>query len=318
MKGEKMSHVHCIAATFVTALVVLAAMSNVAVAQHQPDAKPPTEGQIKRVAEAIPAKATARPAKPRKVLVFWRCEGFFHDAIPLANKCFELMGEKTGAFETVVSDDMSMFDADNLNQFDAVLFNTTTRLKFDDPERRKALMDFVEGGKGIIGIHAAADNFYDWPEASEMLGGLFDGHPWGGGGRWAVKIDEPDHPFNKSFEGKGFLIRDEIYQMSTPPYSRDKLRVLLSLDMSNKRNLKVKGMKRDDKDFAVTWIRDYGEGRVFYSGLGHNHAIFWNKAIVQQYLDGIQYALGDLDADATPSGQLSEKPKPALTTEAKD
>ena len=271
--------------------------------------KPVSADVIKKITDAMPAKATAKPAKPRKVLVFWLCQGFFHGSIPIGNKAFEVMGSKTGAFETVVSDDMAVFDADKLKQFDAVIFNNTTKLKFSE-SLRKSLMDFVKGGKGVIGIHGATDNFDDWPEAAGMMGGLFSGHPWGAGGTWAVKLDDPDHPLNKAFGGKGFLIKDEIYQMKAP-YSREKLRVLLSLDMSHGPTAGRKG-NRADKDNAVAWIRQFGKGRVFYCSLGHNNHIFWDKAVLQHYLDGIQYALGDLKADATPSAKLKQQPKPAL------
>jgi len=314
MRIEKITNGRSVTTVVFAFLMIAGMTASVALAQPPEKIRQPSERMIKRITEAMPSNPTARPAGPRKLLVFWRCEGFFHNSIPVANKAFEIMGQKTGAFDTVVSDDMAMFDPERLNQFDAVLFNNTTQLKFEDPKRREALMAFVKGGKGIIGIHAAADNFYNWPEAAEMLGGQFDGHPWGSGGTWAVKLDDPDHPLNKAFGGKGFLIRDEIYQMKTPPYSRDKLRVLLTLDMSDERNLKVQGMKRTDNDYAVAWIREYGNGRVFYCGLGHNNAIFWNKAILRHYLDGIQYALGDLKADATPSAKLGKRE--AASTEA--
>ena len=156
----------------------------------------PKADEVAKVTEALPAKAPAKPAKARKLLVFNRCEGFRHSSIPLAAKALELMGAKTGAYSTVISDDMAMFTADKLKEFDAVLFNSTTRLKFKDPAHRKALMDFIKSGKGVAGIHGATDNFYDFPEAAEMMGGLFAGHPWGGGGTWAVKLDEPDHTLN--------------------------------------------------------------------------------------------------------------------------
>ena len=293
----------------VIALVVLGVTAGAVWAKRRA-LKPVSEDVIKKITDAMPAKAAAKPAKPRKVLVFWLCDGFFHGSIPVGNKAFEIMGKKTGAFDAVVSDDMAMFTADKLKEFDAIIFNNTTRLNFTEAARRKALMDFVKGGKGIIGIHAATDNFYKWPEAAEMMGGLFSGHPWGGGGTWAVKLDEPDHPLNKAFGGKGFLIKDEIYQMKAP-YSREKLRVLLSLDMSHGPTAGRKG-NRADKDNAVAWIRQFGKGRVFYCSLGHNNHIFWDKAVLQHYLDGIQYALGDLKADATPSAKLKEKPKAAL------
>ena len=177
-------------------------------------------------------------------------------------------------------------------------------------------MDFVKGGKGFIGIHAASDNFPTWPEAVEMIGGQFNGHPWTGGGTWAVKVDDPDHVLNKSFGGKGFLIKDEIYQIKGP-YSRDTHRVLLSMDMSNARNLgPLKGKKageawsgRKDNDHAISWIKRYGDGRVFYCSLGHNKEIYWNPAVLAHYLAGIQWALGDLQADDTPSAKLATQPK---------
>ena len=83
--------------------------------------------------------------------------------------------------------------------------------QFENPEHREALMEFVKSGKGIIGIHGATDNFYNWPEAGEMMGGYFVGHPWNSGGTWAFKLDEPANPVNASFGGKGFKLSDEIY-----------------------------------------------------------------------------------------------------------
>jgi len=289
------------------AVTVPTVLGNVAWAKRE--LRPLPEGEIQKITEAAPDSATAKPAKSRKLLVFWLCEGFFHGSIGHGNAALEIMGKKTGAYDTVISDDKAVFTPEVLKQFDAVMLNNTTRLKFDE-KQRDALMSFVTGGKGICGIHAATDNFYEWPEGAEMMGGLFAGHPWGGGGTWAVKLDEPKHPLNKAFGGKGFLVNDEIYKMKDP-YSREKLRVLLSLDMSKKRNRKG----REDDDNAIAWIREQGKGRVFYCSLGHNNHSFQTPAILQHYLDGVQYAMGDLKADATPSAKLSPKPEPALCPE---
>ena len=268
--------------------------------------KPPAKEELDKVRAALPASAPAKPANPRKLLVFNLCKGFYHGCIPLAGEALEMLGEKTGAYEAEISSDMAALDAASLAKFDAVLFNNTTRLGFTDPARKQALLDFVKGGKGFVGIHASSDNFYNWPEAAAMQGGQFDGHPWGAGGTWAVKVDDPSHPLNKAFGGKGFQIGDEIYQVKGA-YSRDTLRVLVSLDMSDDKTRDVRGIKRKDNDFAISWIREYGKGRVFYCSFGHNNEIFWNPAILQHYLAGIQYALGDLRADATPSSKLSKK-----------
>jgi len=268
----------------------------------KPDLKPVPEELLEKIKAAIPDEATAKPAKPRKILIFCRCEGFPHASIAPCNEAIKMMGERTGAFDSVVSQDMAAFDPGKLDEFDAVLFNNTTRLKFEDPKRREALMSFVKGGKGIIGIHAATDNFYNWPEAAEMMGGVFDGHPWGGGGTWAFQIEEPDHPINKGFAGKGFLAKEEVYKIRAP-YTRERSRILVGLDMTNKRNKKG----RPDNDNAVSWIHPFGDGRVFYCSLGHNNEIFCTPEIMQHYLDGIQYALGDLKADDTPSAKLGKK-----------
>ncbi len=275
-------------------------VSSGSVQAQQRQTPPPSAAkadEVAKVEQAAPGQATA-PTQGRKLLVFYRCEGFFHGCIPLACRTIEILGQKTGAFETVFSADMEVFTADKLAEFDAVLFNNTTRLAFANPEHRKALMEFVKGGKGIIGLHAASDNFYDWPEAAAMMGGLFDGHPWGAGGTWAVANDEPAHPLNAAFGGRNFMIKDEIYQLKDP-YSRADLRVLLTLDMQQEVNYKVNpaGMHRPDLDFAIAWVRKVGDGRLFYCSLGHNHEVFWNPAVLQHYLDGIQYALGDLEVD---------------------
>jgi type 1 glutamine amidotransferase len=271
--------------------------------------------EVRKIENAAPGKPTVRPAKPRKILVFWRCEGFYHRSIPVVNEALKIMGRKTGAYEvTVCTDDYSVFTPESLRQFDAVCLNNTTHLKFhpgQTPERCKALMDFVKGGKGIIGIHAATDNFYNWPkgrgwsEGLEMMGGKFTGHPWGGGGTWAIKIDEPDHPLTAAFKGKGFTINDEIYRTDPPLYSRDKQRVVMSLDMSDPATRNAKGVRPSDADTGITWIKNWGKGRVFYCSLGHNDHIFWHSAILQHYLDGIQFALGDYKMDATPKATVS-------------
>jgi len=266
--------------------------------------------EIEKIEQAMPAKPTVKPAKPRKLLVFCRCEGFYHGSIPVVNEALKIMGKKTRAFEVVCTDDYSVFTPEKLKEFDAICFNNTVGLKLnpkDTPERCKALMSFVQGGKGIVGIHAATDNFYDWPEAREMMGGKFTGHPWGGGGTWAIKIDEPEHPLTAAFKGKGFKINDEIYRTDPPLYSRDKQLVLISLDMSDPPTRNVKDFRSGDEDTGISWIKTWGKGRVFYCSLGHNNHIFWNSTILQHYLDGIQFAFGDYKVDT--------KPKPVVSLE---
>jgi type 1 glutamine amidotransferase len=264
-----------------------------------------TDEEIAKIKAAMPDKAVIKPEKPRKMLVFWRCETFFHTVVPVANEALKIMGQKTGAFEvTAVTDDYSVFTPETLAQFDVICLNNTTSLKFDPektPERCKALMDFIKNGKGIVGIHAAADNFYQWPEAQEMMGNKFTAHPWGAGSTVAIKLDVPDHPLLVPFGGKGFKVKDEIYRTAPPTYSREKQYVLMSLDMSDPATRDVRGLIESDKDTGITWIKDWGKGRLFYCSLGHNDEIFMNTPILEHYLRGIQFAMGDFKVPTKPT-----------------
>jgi type 1 glutamine amidotransferase len=253
---------------------------------------------IRKVEEALPVKPPARPAPGRSILVVSRCEGFVHKSIPVGVQAIELLGKKTGAYSIETTQAMEDFNPENLAKYDAVLFLSTTQLD-PTPEQREALIGFVRGGKGIIGIHAATDSFYNWEAGAKMMGGLFCGHPWTARCDVQVKLDEPDHPINECFDGESFRITDEIYQFKDP-YSRENQRIITSLDMEDPDTKAVKGgkpdlIKRTDGDFGITWVRREGEGRVFYCSLGHNHHIFWDARILQHYLAGIQYALGDYD-----------------------
>ena len=266
--------------------------------------------ELHRIETAVPKKAVVSARKPRKMLVFTRAKGLVHTSIPYATKAMELMAETTGAFKIVVSDDMSIFNPESLKPFDAICFNNSNRMDFTDSTMRKSLMDFVRSGKGVVGIHAATTNFsskqpvggVDWPEAAEMMGGIFAGHHWRSGqGEWAVKNEEPDHPLNAAFGGTGFKIADEIYMYTN--FQKDSVRVLLSLDFSDPKTASV---KREQSYVPVSWIRKWGKGRVFYCSLGHDNHVFWNPAVLRHYLAGIQFALGDLPVDTTGTVELQK------------
>ena len=272
-------------------------------------AKAITDEEAQKIAAAIPDKAPATPAKPRKLLIFDLNLGYGgHRSIVYANLAFEMMGRKTGAFQTVICRDISMFKPENLRRFDAVYFNNTVCFSnamsklFEGAGLKRSLAEFVYGGGGLIGTHGATATFLDWPEYGRMLGAYLAGHPWNRE-PVAIKPDDPAHPLNAPFNGQGFQLTDEIFQFRAP-YSRDRLRVLLSLDTA-RTDMTKKGIKRTDNDFAVSWARRYGRGRVFYCSLGHSPSIFWHPQLLRHYLAGIQFALGDLPAGTTPSSKLT-------------
>jgi len=296
-----MKRIAMLVAAVVVAQWVLAPM---AAAEPKPKGWP-AGAVLAKIEAAAPKKATYKPAKPRKMLVLCYQS---HDAGRFAGQAMlEIMAKQTGAFElTVVYDKNKLPEVvmpDYLKPFDAVCVNNSTGGQ-GNAANGKTLVEnldaYVQAGGGLVGIHSATDNRF-----GEVFGGFFSGHPWSE--EVGVKIDDPTHPLCKAFNNQGFMVRDEIYQFAKI-YSRDKLRVLLSLDMAK---TKDKG-KREDKDNAVAWVKTHGKGRVFYCSLGHNAQVFHDPRIQQFYLDGIQFAFGDVDVDTTPSAKLTTQSKPAL------
>jgi type 1 glutamine amidotransferase len=302
-------------------MLVLGVFVSATVFSAEPNA--PTSDEMNKIKAAMPDKPRVVPAKPRKLLVFSKSYGYFHTAIPYGQAAFRIMGEKTGAFEATVSDDISLFEPNNLAQFDAVVLNNVNqevflpedyqKLPAEDAKKaaaragelEKALADFVASGKGLVAVHAATNAFRDWPEFANIVGARFDNHPWEAGSNVTLKIEEPNHPLTAAFTKQNFNLTEETYQHKDP-YSREDVRVLLSIDPKRTCVMldHVSWIHRKDNDFAVTWIKSYGKGRVFYCAIGHQHEHFWNPVILQHYLDGIQFALGDLEADTTPSAKL--------------
>ncbi len=267
-----------------------------------------TPEELDKIEWAMPTWAPAQPERPRTLLVINRAEGFVHKSIPYWDKALEIMGKKTGAFSVSVQGDLSALSDTGLNAFDAICFNNTTHLKPNE-KQRAALMRFIRGGKGIVGIHAGCDNFNEWPEGMHLMGNRFSGHPWGAGGTWSVKVDDPTHALTRPFVHRTFTIKDEIYRVTLPYYGRDKMRVLLSLDMSDPATKGAKGVRPSDADTGISWVKRVGQGRLFYSCLGHNTHITWNKPVLEHYLAGIQFALGDLSVETEPSVPAeSERP----------
>ncbi len=251
-----------------------------------------------RITKAMTVTPQVKVKKPYKVLVYHKASGFKHKSIPVVNQAIQIMGEKTGAFSVTLTEKVEDFTAENLKQYDLLLFNNTTHVQkaFTEDAQRAAIMDFVKGGKGFVAIHSATDAGYDgWPEYTEMIGGVFDGHPWGAGGTWALSVDDGKHPIMSSLT-ENFTLKDEIYKYKS--YDRSKCRVLCTIDTRVEGT--NKGPKnRKDNDQAVIWVKDWGKGRVFVSALGHNNHLCWDTRILQLWLNGIQFAAGDLKGDTT-------------------
>ena len=282
----------------------------------------PDAGEREKIEAALPAKAPATPRKARRLLIFDLNVGYGgHPSARTANLAFTLMGQKTGAFETVVSRDPAVFKPESLKKFDAVFFNNTVGNLFEDPALRQSLIEFVYAGGGLVGVHGTSVAFTrwtegakeDWPEFGLMLGARGAVH-YTNTEHVFMKVEEPDHPLSRCFGGPTFDFRDEFFRPQDP-YSRLRDRVLLSID-TEKTDISAYPQdrrRRADNDYAVAWVRNYGRGRVFYCTIAHNPYVFWERKMLEFYLGAVQFALGDLAAPTVPSARLT----PAIRAQEK-
>jgi type 1 glutamine amidotransferase len=290
------------------------------------DDKPLTKEQSAQIDKALPQAPIKAVQSKRRVLLYSATAGYRHPSIVTGKAALARMGASSGAYEAIVSDDPANFERAVLREFDAVVLLSPTRDFFMPNSKQRNeftakewvalrarhnrlvdnLIDYLEAGGGLVGIHAATDACYGHEDYGEAMGGYFNGHPWMAGQEVTIVVEDPEHALTKPVFGamKDFRIREEIYQFKPEPYSRERLRILLNLDPE--RSEKPKGeLRREDNDYPVCWVQQVGQGRVFYSSIGHNHAIYWNPLMLKHYLAGIQFACGDLPADTTPSAKLA-------------
>ncbi len=255
---------------------------------------------------------------PKRLLFLTHAGLYKHTSLGPAEKAVTELG-KTGGFEVTAVEgykldakehDFSFLTPAYLAQFDGVMMMTNGNLRFTEAQK-KSLLDFVSSGKGFIGAHCASLTFYDYAPFGEMLGGYFQRNlPQGTIG--VLKVEDPTHPATKML-GASWPLVDEFYVFGSAPwdaskpndnidvlfknriplgFSRDRVRVLLSLDtsamdMSRQPNL-VKG-----GDYPQAWTREYGKGRSFYTSLGHRDDIWSNDPVFRAHITGgIRWALG--------------------------
>ena len=251
----------------------------------------------------VTAGAQVQPPR-KKLLAIGQVMGFEHDSVSHALATIEKLGRQTELWDTYIRTDNELLtkakltrgNARNLNYFDAVLFYTTGDLGLTD-QQKKDLLSFVhDDGKGFLGSHTATDTYFDWPEYGEMVGGYFDQHPWGQV-HCKIRVEDKTFPATAHFPAE-FPFFDEIYQMKAP-YSRDKVRVLMSLDPTSV-DLSNPNVHRTDKDFPITWVRNYGKGRVFHSSLGHRDEVWDHPDIQKMWIEAVKWVMGMTEGDATP------------------
>ncbi len=250
---------------------------------------------------AVICSAQPSPAQKKHLLVIGEEKGYRHESVSHALATIERLGKQTGLWDTTLRTDTEAltkakleYNAKNLNDFDAVVLFAGGTLEMTDKQKADFLSYIHEDGKGLVAVHSAAITWTNWPEYVDMVGGTFDEHPWGTFNA-PIVVEDPKFPGMDAWPHE-FVLRDEIYQMKS--FSRDKVRVLLSLDPT-KLDFNNSRVHRADHDFAVAWAKSYGKGRVFYSTLGHPEENWDDPRMQHMYIEAIKWAMGVESADVT-------------------
>jgi hypothetical protein len=232
----------------------------------------------------LPQVGYSRPAGKGKLLYMTLSSGFHHESVGLSKQIVKEIGEKAGAFDVTVTEDVGAFTNENLRNYDAVMFYTTGELPMTD-EEKSAFVDFIRSGHGFVGVHSATDTFYTWATYGDIIGGWFNNHPW----HQLVTIDVAD-PKSKlvSFLGNSFQITDEIYQISD--FKAETSHVLLRVDPKSV-DTRKEGARVRYYGWPVAWTRMFGKGRVYYNSLGHEEAVWKDPRYQEMLLNGIRWVM---------------------------
>ncbi len=246
---------------------------------------------------ALAAGEAAPAEKLPRVLFLTHSAGFVHSVVKrpegggLALAERRLVEAAEGRFEVVPSQDCALLAQPELSSFAAVVFYTSGMLPLSEEERGR-FFSWIRKGGALVGIHSATDTWAEVPEYGALIGGRFDGHPWTQ--EVGVLVEDRAHPATSHLPDY-FTIADEIYQHKE--FQRHPTRVLLRLDPDS---VEIARGNRQDRDYALAWCSDYGEGRVFYTALGHREELFSDERFLQHLLGAIDWAVNGPDYSPPP------------------
>lgn len=258
---------------------------------------------------ALATTAAAQPAdRPLRVLYLSQSVGFVHetvrrppDALAPSELALQSMARDSGAFTVELTQDARDITAERLGGLDVLIFSTTGALPIDRATWA-AIMGWIESGRGgFVGIHSAADTQLDFEDGEAVytafLGGQFDGHPWVEGTPIRLSNLEPDHPLASMWPDDSDYA-EEIYQYAG--FDPTRIRVLQTLDMGH-------GPLRRPYPVPVTWVRPVGQGRLFYTNLGHTPSTWDDPRFRRQIVDAVRWAGGRLDAPVQPNPGVQDQ-----------
>ena len=213
----------------------------------------------------------------KSVLIFSKTTGFRHKSIPKGVETVSRLLDSVG-IKSVHSEDVNLFQADSLRQFDAVIFLSTTGDLFDAVQK-EAFQKFIQSGKGYLGIHAASDTEYNWPWYGGLVGGYFSSHPKVQDAE--IQVLNQEHPSTQHLP-KVWFHRDEWYDFKDVKRG---LNILMNLDEQSYEGGKM------GKFHPIAWFQEYDGGRSFYTGLGHTEESFDSELFQKHILGGVFYVL---------------------------
>ncbi len=225
------------------------------------------------------AAAQALASMPR-VLVFSKTAGFRHDSIPAAVAAVQGLAMDASLYSDA-TEDAAEFTADNLKHYRAVIFVNTTGDVLDAAQQQ-ALQDFIDNGGGFMGIHAAADTEYDWPWYGELVGAWFLSHP-PGLQTTRVRFEQD----GIAAGGRDWRVTDEIYNYRRNP--RAHVQVLATVDESDYSGGTM------GADHPISWCHASGQGRAWYTGLGHDARLYDDATFRRQLARGLRYVAARSD-----------------------
>lgn len=219
-------------------------------------------------------------SKQKKVLVFSKTAVFRHDsAISEGKKLFQALA-KENDFQVDTTENAALFTAENIAQYDAIVFLCTSGPVFDD-QQKQDFKTYIEGGGGFMGIHAASTTEYDWPWYGELVGAYFKDHP-PGKVNVRLHIRDHQHPATRSLPAI-WAFNEEIYNFK---WMAKDLNVLITVDENS-----YKGGTHGEYH-PLSWYHTNSGGRAFYTALGHDEKSYQDPLLIAHILGGLNYVLG--------------------------
>lgn len=260
---------------------------------------------------------SAADAKPARVLMVTQSAGFRHGSVNRQNKklapaelALTELGISSNLFRVDCTQDCAQdFTKEKLQNYDVVFFYTTGKLPIAQEDLDYFFNDWLkQKGHGFMGAHSAADTFKDYEPYWDMIGGTFNGHPWGSNSTVTITVHDKQHPASRPW-GDEFTIKDEIYRFKN--WQPEKVRVLMSLNMA-------KTERKEPYHVPILWVKEYGQGKVMHMSLGHREDVWTNETYMASLLGGMKWILGQAEGDATPNPELSaEEEKKARAAASK-